>query len=132
VFDSRYKRKTAQQQIDMINKEYAPLYDKVSDLNMIVSCSRTRRLKVIAYLRVSVKIGEWACTNPNAKQDWNGQKAFCDAEVCTVELTPRSSSELTFATAAMIQMAMLSKPAIGGIHYWCKSGFGSNVLVVAS
>lgn len=25
-------------------------------------------------------------------------------------------------------MAMLSKPAIGGIHYWCESDFGSNVL----
>ncbi|KAI5452509.1 Glucan 1,3-beta-glucosidase 3 [Naganishia albida] len=75
VFDSRYKRKSAQEQIDMIHKEYAPLYDKVRDINLIV--------------------GEWACTNANDKQDWDGQKAFCDAE-----------------------MSMLSKPEIAGIHYW--------------
>lgn len=37
VFDSRYKRKSAQEQIDMMNKEYMPLYERVEDINLVVS-----------------------------------------------------------------------------------------------
>ncbi|KAJ9116073.1 hypothetical protein QFC20_000746 [Naganishia adeliensis] len=89
VFDSRYKRKSAQQQIDMMNKEYTPLYEKVSDINLISKKSTSLNISQESSPTLMRRLESGLVQTRTAK--WTG--------------TVRKP----FAT---------QRPAIAGIHYW--------------